>query len=76
MPPFIGSFQRALPHMRADMKLYPPAPVVGAIILSKLGIPQGHHALDSIAVGLVTGLLDRLPNRGEYRKVIRCDTYI
>ena len=32
----------------------------GAIVLSKLDIPQGHHALDMIAVGLVTGLLDRL----------------
>ena len=45
----------------------------GAIVLSKLGIPPGRHALDIIAVGLVTGLLDRLPRRGEYKKVIRCD---
>ena len=45
----------------------------GAIVLSKLDIPQGCHALDIIAVGLVTGLLDRLPSRGEYKKVIRCD---
>ena len=30
----------------------------GAIVLSKLDIPQGRHALDVIAVGLVTGLLD------------------
>ena len=45
----------------------------GAIVLSKLDIPQGHHALDIIAVSLVTGLLDRLPSRGEYKKVIRCD---
>ena len=48
----------------------------GAIALSKLGIPPGHHTLDIIAVGLVTGLLDRLPSRGEYKKVIRCDTCI
>ena len=59
--------------MCAGMKLYPPASVVGAIVLSKLGIPQGRHALDTIAVGLVTGLLDRLLSRGEYKKVIRCD---
>ena len=45
----------------------------GAIILSKLDVPQGCHALDIIAVGLVTSLLDRLPSRGEYKKVIRCD---
>ena len=48
----------------------------GAIVLSKLDIPQGRNALDIIAVGLVTGLLDRLPSRGEYKKVIRCDIYI
>ena len=48
----------------------------GAIVLSKLGIPPGCHALDIIAVGLVTGLLDRLPSRGEYKKVIRCDTCV
>ena len=42
----------------------------GAIVLSKLDVPQGCHALDIIAVGLVTGLLDRLPSRGEYKKVI------
>ena len=47
----------------------------GAIVLSKLDVPPGHHALDIIAVGLVTGLLDRLPSRGEYEKVIRCDIY-
>ena len=45
----------------------------GAIILSKLGIPQGCHALDIKAVGLVTNQLDRLPSRDEYEKVIRCD---
>ena len=45
----------------------------GAIVLSKLDVPQGHHALDIIAVGLVTGPLDRLPGQGEYKKVIRCD---
>ena len=46
----------------------------GAIVLSKLDILQGRHALDIIAVGLVTGLLDRLLSQGEYEKVIRCDT--
>ena len=46
----------------------------GAIILSKLDVLLGRHALDIKAVGLVTGLLDRLPSRGEYKKVIRCDT--
>ena len=59
--------------MRAGTKPYPPASVVGAIILSKLGIPPGHHALDIKAVGLVTNQLDRLLSRGEYEKVIRCD---
>ena len=59
--------------MRADTKPYPPASVVGAIILSRLGVPPGRHALDIEAVGLVTGQLDRLPSRGEYKKVIRCD---
>ena len=47
----------------------------GAIILSKLDIPLGCHTLDTIAVGLVTGLLDQLPNRGKFEKVIRCDTW-
>ena len=61
-------------RMRADTEPYPPASVVGAIILPRLGIPPGCHALDIEAVGLVTGQLDRLPSRGEYRKVIRCDT--
>ena len=60
--------------MCADTKPYPPASVVGAIVLSRLGIPPGRHALDIEAVGLVTGQLDRLPSRGEYKKVIRCDT--
>ena len=46
----------------------------GAIVLSKLDVPLDRHALDIIAVGLVTGLLDRLPSRGEYKKVIHCDT--
>ena len=48
----------------------------GAIILSKLDVPQGCHALDIIAVGLATGLLGRLPSRGEYKKVIRCDIWV
>ena len=47
----------------------------GAIVLSRLGIPPGRHALDIEAVGLVTSLLDRLLSRGEYEKVIRCDTW-
>ena len=59
--------------MRADMELYPPASVVGAIVLSRLGVPPGRHTLDIKAVGLVTGQLDRLPSRGEYKKVIHCD---
>ena len=46
----------------------------GVIILSKSDVPQGRHALDIIAVSLVTSLLDRLPSRGEYKRVIRCDT--
>ena len=73
MPPFIGSFRGALPCMRAGTKPYPPASIVGAIVLSKLGILQGHHALDIIAVSLVTGLLDQLLSQGEYEKVICCD---
>ena len=59
--------------MRVDMKSYPPAPVVGAIVPSKLDVSQDHHALDSITVSLVTGLLDQLPSRCEYKKVICCD---
>ena len=46
----------------------------GAIVLSKLDVLPGRHALDIKAVSLVTGLLDRLPSRGEYKKVICCDT--
>ena len=49
---------------------YPPASVVGAIILSRLGIPPGRHALGIEAVSLVTNQLGRLPSRGEYEKVI------
>ena len=45
----------------------------GAIILSKLDVPLGRHALDIIAVSLVTGLLDRLPSQGKYEKFICCD---
>ena len=45
----------------------------GAIILSKLGILLGRHALDIIAVGLVTSLLDQLPSQGKFKKVICCD---
>ena len=46
----------------------------GAIVISRLGVPPGRHALDIEPVGLATGQLDRLPSRDEYKKVIRCDT--
>ena len=46
--------------MHAGTKPYPPAIHSGAIVLSKLGIPQGRHTLDIRAVGLVTNQLDRL----------------
>ena len=59
--------------MCAVTKPYPPASVVGAIVISRLGVPSGRHALDIEAVGLVTGQLDRLPSRDEYKKVICCD---
>ena len=62
--------------MRAVTEPYPPTSVVGTIIISRLGIPPGRHALHVEAVGLVTSQLDRLPSRVEYKKVIRCDTYI
>ena len=45
----------------------------GVIILSKLDVPPGRHALDIIPVSLVTSLLDQLLSQGEYKKVIRCD---
>ena len=61
--------------MRAVTKPYPPASVVGVIIISRLGVPPGCHALHVEAVGLVTGQLDRLPSRDEYKKVIRCDIW-
>ena len=61
--------------MRADTKPYPPTSVVGAIVLSRLDVLPGCHALDIEAVGLVTGQLDRLPSRGEYKKVIHCDIW-
>ena len=57
--------------MRVVTEPYPPASVVGAIILSRLGVPSGHHALGIEAVSLVTNQLGRLPSRGEYKKVIR-----
>ena len=62
--------------MRAGTKPYPPASVVGAIVMSRLGDPPGRHALHVKAVGLVTGQLDRLPSRVGCKKVIRCDTWI
>ena len=62
--------------MRADTKPYPPASIGGVIVLSRLGVPPDHHALDIEAVGLVTGQLDRLPSQGEYKKVIHCDTWL
>ena len=61
--------------MCAGTKPYPPTSVVGQSSYPSLDVPQGRHALDIIAVGLVTGLLDRLLSRGEYEKVICCDTY-
>ena len=61
--------------MRAGMKPYPPTSVVGTIIISRLGNPPGRHALHVGSVGLVTGLLDRLPSRVRYKKVIRCDIW-
>ena len=60
--------------MRAGTKPYPPASVVGAIDISRLGDPPGRHALHVRSVGLVTGPLDRLPSRVGCKKVIRCDT--
>ena len=54
MPPYIGSFRGGPLRMRAVTEPYPPASVVGAIILSRLGIPSGRHALGIEAVGLVT----------------------
>ena len=47
----------------------------GAIVLSKLDVPQGCNTLNIIAVSLVTSLLDWLPSRGKYIKVIHCDIY-
>ena len=61
--------------MRAGMKLYPPASVVGTIVISRLGILPGCHALHVEAVGLVNSQLDWLPSRVEYKKVIRCDIW-
>ena len=71
MPPYIGSFRGGPLRMRAVTEPYPPASIVGAIILSRLGIPSGRHALGIEAVGLVTNQLGRLPSRGEYKKVIQ-----
>ena len=59
--------------MRAGTKPYPPASVVGAIIISRLGDLPGRHALHVGLVGLVTGQLDQLPSRVGCKKVIRCD---
>ena len=84
MPPYIGSFRvsyyactqiqnRIHPHPYRGYKTVSTHIRSGAIVLSKLGVLLGRHALDIIAVGLVTGLLDQLPSRGEYKKVIRCD---
>ena len=59
--------------MRVGTKSYPPASVVGAIVISRLGDLPDCHALHVEAVGLVTGQLDRLPSRVGYKKVIHCD---
>ena len=72
MPPYIGSFRGLTTHV-GGYETVSTHICSGAIILSKLGIPPGHHTLDIIAVGLVTGLLDWLPSRSEYKKVICCD---
>ena len=75
MPPYIGSFRgggltaHACGYGTVSTHIHS-----GAIVLSRLGIPPGHHALDIEAVGLVTGQLDRLTSQGECKKVIRCDT--
>ena len=59
--------------MHAGMKPYPPASVVEVTDISKLGDPPGRHASYVGSVGLVTGLLDRLPSRVGCKRVIRCD---
>ena len=61
--------------MHTVMEPYLPASVVGAIILSRLGIPPGRHALGIEAVGLVTNQLGQLPSRGKYEKVTLRDIY-
>ena len=73
MPPYIGSFGGGLTMHACGYETVSTHIRSGAIVLSKLGVPPGCHALDVKAVGSVTGLLDRLPSRGEYKKVIRCD---
>ena len=73
MPPYIGSFRGGLTTHACGFETISTRIRSGPIVLSKLDIPQGRHALDIIAVGLVTGLLDRLLSRGEYEKVIHCD---
>ena len=75
MPPYIGSFRGLTVHA-CGYGTVSTRIRSGPIVLSRLDVPPGRHALDIKAVGLVTGLLDRLPNRGKYEKVIRCDTYI
>ena len=75
MPPYIGSFRGGSLRMRAGTKPYPPASVVGTIVISRLGIPPGRHALHVEAVGLVTSRLDQLPSRVGYKKVICVDTW-
>ena len=72
MPPYIGSFRGLTKHV-CGYETVSTRIHSGAIVLSRLGIPPGCHALDIEAVGLVTGLLDRLLSRGEYEKVICCD---
>ena len=59
--------------MSAGTKPYPPASIVGTIIISRLGVLPGRHALHVKAVGLVTDQLDWLPSRVGYKKVIHCD---
>ena len=60
--------------MCAGTKPYPRTSVVGTIIILRLGVLPGRHALHVKAVSLVNGQLDRLPSRVKYKKVIHCDT--
>ena len=60
MPPYIGSFRGGLTTHACGFETVSTRIRSGTIDLSKLGVPPGCHALDIKAVGLVTGLLDRV----------------